>query len=142
MVDKRCFNAIAAPDNNSTNTTQIDNGLPYQDILTAFNLSSPKTGWGSFSQRPESNYLRAIEDSDLMLSLNYYSHIEDTVRVAMPEHGMDALTPEARDIYEKDSENFGLLCGDNYISSYKEGALYAYSVQLDFESDYDKEIFL
>jgi len=77
-----------------------------------------------------------------MLSANYYSHLEDTVRVAMPEHGMDALTLEAREIYEKDNENFGLHCGDNYISSYQEGALYAFSVQAAFESDYDKQLFL
>jgi len=126
----------------SINTTQLDDGLPYQDILTALNLADSKTGWGSFSQRHESDYLRFIEDKDLSMSLNYFSHVEDTVRVGIVEKGLEALTDEAREIYENDAENFGLRCGDNYISSYKEGALYMYSLVAEFESAYDKQLFL
>ena len=75
------------------------------------------------------------------MSLNYFVHIEDTVHVSVVEKGTNALTDEALEIYSNDHENFGVVCGDNFISSYKEGALYMFSIVTEFASPYDKKVF-
>jgi hypothetical protein len=49
---------------------------------------------------PESNFFRRIEPSDLTFSLNYFSMKGDTVGVAVVNTGEDALTADARQIYE------------------------------------------
>ena len=36
-----------------------------------------------FSERPEANFMRFIEDKELTKSFNYYSHIGDTVTVSI-----------------------------------------------------------
>jgi len=73
--------------------------------------------------------------------LNYYSYIGDTVGVAVANTGEDALSATGRLIYDNDSQ-FGVRCGDKLITSYPEGALYAFSALATFESEYDKQEFL
>jgi len=54
---------------------------------------------------------------------------------------MDALTKEGLDIYYSSFQNFGIDCGDNYITSYKEGVLLLHGVVVEFETMYDKNVY-
>jgi len=57
----------------------------------------------------------------------------------MGKEDVDALTKEGFDNYNYnyDFKNFGIKCGDNYITSYKEGSLLLFGVVIEFETMYD-----
>jgi len=38
--------------------------------------------------------------------------------------------------------NFGLVCGDNYIETYQEGAMLIYGLVLQFETSYDYQTYM
>jgi len=47
---------------------------------------------------------------------------------------MNVLTEEGIKIYRENFEEFGLKCGDNYISSYETGLLMIMSINMIFDS--------
>ena len=51
------------------------------------------------------------------------------------------LTEEGMRIYGENHTEFGLLCGDHYISSYKTGVLMIMSINLKFDSHVQKHKF-
>ena len=61
-------------------------------------------GWGDFSESPEADYLRFIEDKNLTISINYLAHNEDTVRITFEETGIDGLSDEGKEIYLNDED--------------------------------------
>jgi len=106
-------------------------------------------GWGSFNQDPEGKYRRFISEippssSDLGLNVtyNWFSKIESAVDISVIGNGTDALTEHGLDIYHNDYRNFGLKCGDNYITTYKEGSLLLMSIVIEFRTKHDKNVFL
>jgi hypothetical protein len=83
IATKTCFMGTAVNDRKVQSTHQLDGGVCYDEFRTEFGFGPGPTGWGSFSQRPEANYMRFHEDKLLTKSYNYYSHIGDTVTVSI-----------------------------------------------------------
>ena len=76
------------------------------------------------------------------MSLNYYSHQKHQVNLTFNGKGQDALTDKGREVYlSHHYAYFGIYCGDNYITSYHEGALIFFGLVLEFDSPYDKQMF-
>lgn len=57
--------------------------------------------------------------------------------------GLDALSPLGQNLYTSDlhKSNFGVLCGDNYISSYTQGAMLLLGLVINFDSQVDMDNF-
>ena len=60
-------------------------------------------------------------------SYNYRHMVFDTVNVTL---GENPLTAEGQEIYDNDHANFGVECGDNYITQYREGLMLLYGIKL------------
>jgi len=74
------------------------------------------------------------------MSFNWFSKIESAVNISVNGTGMDALTIKGQEFYNS-SAQFGIECGENYITSYKEGSLLLMGVVIEFETMYDKNLF-
>jgi len=102
-------------------------------------------GWGSFDPSDEGEYRRFISEvyPNLCLNVtyNWFSKIESDVNFSVIGNGTDALTENGLDIYNNDYQNFGLKCGDNYVTSYKEGSLLLMSIVIEFKTTHDKNVF-
>jgi hypothetical protein len=102
---------------------------------------SASGGIGAFSASAEASYLRDVEDKTYSLSVNYVGYADATASVQLQGAGLNALSVSGQDFYKNDFANFGILCGDNYIASYKEGALLAMSLNINFKSNYEKQFY-
>ena len=111
-------------------------------MKTEFGLDHTLIGWGSFSERIEADYMRDAEEKPLSTSLNFFNHMQRTVNVKINGQGIDTLTPYYQNVYTNNHSMFGIECGDNYVSQYKEGMFIMYGLNLHFESPVDKQNFL
>lgn len=143
VAPQYCFAAKAGPLSGVENHLNLDTALSFTDIEQQLKFSvSASGGYGMFSASAEASYLRQVEDKDYSFSLNYYEYADGTVPVQLEGFGEKALTPVGQQFYQ-DGQNkyFGVSCGDNYISSYKEGALLTMALNIKFRSHYEKEEF-
>ena len=78
------------------------------------------------------------------MSINFYEWSANNVGVIVVGDKEEALNSVGKAKYinaTKDLSNFGIECGDNYVTSYYKGSLLLYALNLDFGSFYDREIF-
>lgn len=142
ITPQACYNATGAASGQQA-VLQLSVAQSFTDVQKELNIDiSSKAGFGMFSASAEATYMRSIEDKDYSLSLNYYSYMYDTVSVQLAGGGIDAIKESWQGFYnEGTNPYFGLGCGDNYISSYKEGALLIMGININFVSHLDKEQF-
>ena len=85
-------------------------------------------GFAMYSNSSDATYLRSIRNTNYSMSLNYYKDIRRTDTVNVTGLNADG-TAVHTGMFKK---RFGLLCGDQYISSYETGGLLLMSLNLEF----------
>lgn len=142
IAPEYCYDAVASPLTGMEDIMSLNTAISFSDLQQQLNYDiSAKGGVGMFSASAEASYLREIEDKDYSLSLNYYNYAEATTSMQLKGAGLNTLTAVGQDFYKNDFKNFGIMCGDNYVSSYKEGALLIMSLNINFSSNYEKQQF-
>lgn len=99
-------------------------------------------GWGPFSQSKHAAYMRFVQDKELTVSINYWSGIAVTSNIKVDGSGLDGLSDYGKDVYQKNFTNFGLMCGDNTVTSFKAGAKMMLGLVPEFRSPKDKKIYV
>lgn len=96
--------------------------------------TSIKGSYEIFSADGKANYLSSVKDEDDALSLNYYASVSNEVTVEFEGVGRKALTPIGKKNYRNNFKYFGLLCGDEYVISYRQGGIFIVSFNIKFSS--------
>ncbi len=138
-----CYNTLSST-TGQEGTVNLNTAMSFADFEKQLHFNvDVKGGYGMFSAEAEADYLRSIQDLDYSLSLNYSELLFDTVLVRLVGPGQKALTESGKDIYNDPNINkyFGVLCGDDFISSYQQGASLLMALNIRFNSHEDKEAF-
>ncbi len=83
------------------------------------------------------SYLKEIKDSETSISINYYQFVQSEMTMETGYGPAGALTPDGLRAYgpvDNPNPRFGLICGDQFISSFKVGAHLLLSMKLKFNS--------
>ncbi len=143
IASQGCFNVTADPISGQTSYIQLDKAMSFLDFQRELHVDvTAKSKFWMFSGNAEAHYMRSVQNQDASMSLNYFQYAAGTVSVSLLGYGKDALNKFGQSAYN-DGKNpyFGLLCGDNIIDSYQEGALLALGINLQFKSSYGKAQF-
>ena len=102
-----------------------------------------ENGPGPFSLEPHAEYMRFMEETPFTFSFNYYKMDYGMVDVLPAGRGMDALSDYGKDVYQEPGlfKEFGIQCGDYYITSYQQGAMLVFGLKLEFESIHESDLF-
>lgn len=75
------------------------------------------------------------------MSLNYFKHTSRNVLITPSEDPNpptnSILNSDGLENFNQNYTNFGVNCGDFYVSEYKEGGILLPSLIIEFESSYD-----
>ena len=97
-----------------------------------------------FSVDVDVSYMKEITDTDFTMTVNYYQYIQSELTMEYGYGAAAVLTAEGLRQYGSDANpnpNFGLNCGDKFVSSFKTGANLIFSIKLHFQSHTEKEQF-
>jgi hypothetical protein len=95
-----------------------------------------------FSASAEANYMRSMEELDYSLSLNYFSYAFNTISVDLAGYGLGILNSNGQSAYANgQNPYFGIICGDQYISSYDQGAMLIMGLNIELSSSSAKQEF-
>lgn len=86
-----------------------------------------------FSAKSDVQFMKEVKVGDFSLSINYYQYSQYEVAMDIGFGPAGALTQDWRQVYgppDNPNPRFGLICWDNYISSYKVGATLIVSLKL------------
>lgn len=139
-----CFHSSVSSTSSQQSSVNLDTAIRYGELekLIKFSVSA-KGGFGMFSASAKADYLKSIEENSLTVSLNYLNTMQQKVYLSMSGYGIEALTDEAKLAYQEKGVNlFSLSCGDNYITSYSEGASLMVSLYLEFSDSHTRESFM
>ncbi len=139
-----CYDTVVTATTGQQGTINLKTAMSFTDIEKLLHFSVEADGdFGMFSAEADADYLRTIQDLDYSLSLNYSEFLYDTVMDRLVGPGQHALTESGKEIYNDASINkyFGILCGDDYISAYQQGASLLMGLNIRFSSHFDKEQF-
>ena len=143
VTSEMCYNATASVLSGQTSSLELDTAQSFLDIQKESRMSiDVKGGVGMFSASAQASYLNSMEDKEYSMSLNYFSYAYATASVQIAWNGLDALTATGKSFYNNGTNPyFGLVCGDQYITSYDAGAMLLMGINIDFSSKYQKEQF-
>ncbi|KAK9501773.1 hypothetical protein O3M35_012444 [Rhynocoris fuscipes] len=144
MAPQICYNATISSTSEPQGFMQLDTAISFTRLENILGVSVGLGGlFEMFAAGAELDYIRSVEDKDYSLSLNYLQYSVSNVAVQLGGYGEDALTDLGKAFY-KDGKNpyFGLICGDNYISSYQKGALLIMGLNIKFVSSIVKNEFI
>lgn len=143
VAPQLCYNATISSISQQSGSLSLDTALSFSDIQNEIKVSvSARGGFGMFSASAEANYLRSIEDKDYSLSLNYYTYFQNIAYIQIAGFGLEALSVSGKSIYDNgNNPYFGLICGDQYLASYGQGAMLLMGMNIEFSSSYEKEEF-
>jgi hypothetical protein len=127
-----CFNMHVTSKTTPEEMVKFDNPLSVTDLEKIMRTRTGLT---------EDDYLRGIQETPSSSSLSYYRSVSNTINMEIIGNNKEALTPSAREYYEKLHQYFGEQCGDNYITSYKQGAALTISLMLHFQDAANKQRF-
>ncbi|XP_018016674.1 uncharacterized protein LOC108673369 [Hyalella azteca] len=138
-----CYNATVSSTAGQQAYVQLNTAISFSDLESQLQMSVDISGkFLMFSAEAGASYLRSAQDKDYSLSLNYYEYATNNVAVQFAGYGEAALTEVGKDFYNGGKNPyFGLLCGDNYITSYQQGALLAMGINIKFSSSVAKQEF-
>src|SRR3989339_13967 len=139
-----CFNASISSQSDPESYLKLQSAISFSQLENDLKINiSTDANIGIFSGDAEANYFSSIKETDYSFSLNYYQYSQSTTQVALNGFGMDALNEQGKSLYDNgQNPYFGLVCGDNYISSYGQGALLMMSININFADNAQKQIFL
>lgn len=83
--------------------------------------------------------MRSIQDDEFSKSINYFLSLSNTVSLKVRGTGTESLNECGRDWYNYYHDNFGLICGDHYVTAYKQGAMLIISFYIIFNSENETE---
>ena len=138
-----CYNGYVSSVTSEHGRLELDTALSFSELEHQLNVNVEATvGIGEFSASAEASYLHSIEDKNYSLSLNYLEYSDAKVAIGIKGQGIGALNSQGKLAYN-DGKNiyFGLACGDNYLDSYKKGALLTIGLNINFASSEEKKQF-
>jgi hypothetical protein len=139
-----CYDTIVTATTGQQGTINLNTAMSFSDFQKQMHFNvEVEGGFGMFSAEADADYLRSIQDLDYSLSLNYSEFLYDTVMDRLVGPGQKALTESGKEIYNdpKINKYFGVLCGDDFISAYQQGASLLMGINIRFNSHFDKEQF-
>lgn len=138
-----CYNAAVSSTTEQSSSIVLSTAQSFSDIQNSIHESIAVKGkFGMFSPSASASYLRSIEDKYYSLSLNYYAIYHNIANIQLDGFGLTALTDLGRVFYNNGNNSyFGLACGDQYFSAYKQGAMLIMSINVEFKSHYEKTQF-
>lgn len=143
IAPQACFNVASSPASGQQSYAQLGAAMYFSDIQNSLKIDvSTKGGVGMFSASAEASYMRSMEDKDYSLSLNYFTYALETVSVNLAGYGLQALNSFGQEAYNNgNNPYFGLLCGDNYLTSFDQGAMLIMGINIEFDSHQAKQQF-
>lgn len=136
-----CFNATIGSYGKKESTVSLSTSLDFEKISHALNIDITSSGKiDKFSSEAEMNYFRSIKNESFSYSLNYYQYFNNNPDIVVHGQGLDALNDDAKAIYGK-NPYFGLICGDEYFTSFKQGAELIMSLNIHFTSSEQEQKF-
>ena len=119
-----CYNARVLPITHTSSIVHFDQGMGFQDLQKALHVDvSAKASIGMFSSSLHVDYMKSVQDTDYSLSVNYYQYIEAEIAMETGFGEAAVLTADGMRAYQGGTNSdFGLICGDKFIDSYKSGA--------------------
>eukprot|EP01059_Diplonema_ambulator_P019835 TRINITY_DN334_c0_g1_i1.p1 TRINITY_DN334_c0_g1~~TRINITY_DN334_c0_g1_i1.p1 ORF type:complete len:522 (+),score=197.19 TRINITY_DN334_c0_g1_i1:45-1610(+) len=132
VSQQACYSAGVQTVNRETSHIALDTALSFSDLEHGVRRSvDVGAGVGMFSVDAEASYLKAVEDKEYSLSLNYYQYSSASVGVQLNGTGLDGLTAFGAQMYANGTNPyFRVVCGDAYLTSYEEGALLMLSINV------------
>lgn len=143
VAPQACYNASASVPSGSQAKVQLNAALSFSKLQSQLNIDvSTAGGFGMFSASAEANYMRSMEEQDYSLSLNYYNYAFNTISIDLAGYGMGILNQNGQNIYNNgQNPYFGIICGDQYISSYDQGAMLIMGLNIELSSSFAKQEF-
>lgn len=137
-----CFNTKINAVTSQQGSIKLSSAISFDELQKQLHANvSANFGIGRFSAKAEADYLRTIQDLDYSLSLNYYEILFNEVSLQLNGTGENILTPHGIDIYKNANRYFNILCGDDFISSFQQGAMLLMGINIRFTSHLDKKQF-
>ena len=87
-----------------------------------------------FSDSADATYLRSLQDRNYSFSLNYYRDLRREDSVTIKGNSTGALNTDGKKLYTNNRTQFGILCGDHYVSKYQTGGLLLMSLNIEFSN--------
>lgn len=143
IVSQVCYNATVSSTSEQQVIVALDTALSSSKLGDELGISVSVSGkYAMFSADGEARYLRSMQDTEYSMSLNYYEFATNNVAVQLAGIGDKALTESGKAFYNNGNNTyFGILCGDNYITSYKQGTLLITGLEITFSSPEAKNEF-
>ncbi len=143
IASQICYNVTAGPVSGQRSYIKLATAMSFLDFQRDLHVDvTAKTKFWIFSANAEANYMRSVQNKDASMSLNYYQYAAGDVSINSSGFGKAALNKFGEAAYQNgQNPYFGLVCGDNFIYSYKEGALIALGINIEFKSSSGKEQF-
>lgn len=136
-----CYNYITMQKTNQQSSVRFDSSISFESLLDEFKVSSKLEGkYKIYKGNASMNFLRSIKNSDYSISLNYFQKISNTVSFSYSYDIDNILNEQGKKIYD-DGKNrmFRILCGDQLIKSYEEGAGLIISLVVKFHDTESKK---
>ena len=139
MGSERCYNARVSSATGAQSFLKLDQAISFSEIENTLKKNVDKRiGFDFFGFSAGSSYLRSIQEKEYGLSLNYYQYSENQVGVAVDGQGVDALSNTGKQLWASGKNPyFGLTCGDEFLVSYKQGAMLLMNAYINFQSHYE-----
>lgn len=136
-----CYNTTIYSISGEESTVKLSEAMTFEEFTESLNIDFSGSGniYG-FEFGGEFDYFQFIKDEYLSISLNYYQVAYSKASLQVHGAGTDMLSPDGKALYNNGSNPyFNIVCGDNVISSYNQGALLAMSIKIVFKSHYDMQ---
>lgn len=144
ITDAQCYNVVNST-NSPTTTFHLQEAVTFDDIQKVFGISvNVGLNFGLFSSGSTVSYLRQMEEKDYSLSLNYYETATATVKLEPTGYGPKGFLNEIGAAVYNNGSNpyFGVACGDQFVTDYQVGAILAMGINIELESNYQKQQFI
>ncbi len=143
LATEICYNTTVNSISGQQGLSRLTASLSFEQFVEELNIDfSAKGSVYAFTSGGEFDYLHFIQDQELSLSLNYYSVAYSQSSLQINGLGTGILNSEGAELYDNgENEYFNILCGNNIITSYNQGAILMLGLKISFASSYDKQKF-
>ncbi|MCT4635258.1 MAG: hypothetical protein N4A31_03295 [Rickettsiales bacterium] len=143
LVDgNRCFNSAISSTSGGESLIKLDTWLLFDQFASSMNIDFSPGSINVFLSEPEIDFYHSVQDDYLATSYNYYKVVSKTNSLSVAGYEDSILTEDAKLKYDNgENQYFNQICGDNIITSYKEGAMLLMSVKMAFYNHQEKVSF-